>query len=159
MATVKKRNIGEQQFGGFTPYGNITTLRATLSTSTTGVVLDSDSAAPLAVGDKVYLEKLPEGLVLEDAQLIVSTGLTASVTGSLGFEYVDGVNDTTVPQDAAYFGAGLVLSDAARLRATGAKALVKLPKPAYLVLTIAGAANAKAGRIDVVVTGERIGPR
>ena len=32
MATIKNKHIGDQQFGGFTPYGNLTTLRATLLT-------------------------------------------------------------------------------------------------------------------------------
>ena len=105
------------------------------------------------------MQTLPAGMLLEDAQVIVSTALTALVTGTLGFEYADGVDDTDVPQDAAYFGAGLVLSAAARLRNVVAKAPVKLPKEAYLTLTIAGAANAKAARLDVIVHGERIGPK
>ena len=29
MATIKKKFIGDKQFGGFTPYGNVTTIRAT----------------------------------------------------------------------------------------------------------------------------------
>ena len=94
---------------------------------------------------------------LEDAQIIVSTGMTATVTGSLGFQYADGVDDAGVPQDAAYFGTGFNLAAAARLRATSAKAPVVLPKDAYLVLTTAVAANAKASVIDIFVYGERFG--
>lgn len=159
MATIKKKFIGEQQFGGMVTHGNLTTFRAVLQTGADGKVLSADQAVALAIGDKVYLEKLPEGMFLEDAQAIVSTAMTANVTGSLGFEYVDGVDNAAVPQDAAYFGAALNLAAAARLRANGAKPLVKLPKAAYLVLTIAGAANAKASRIDFTVQGERMGPR
>jgi len=159
MATIKKLGLGLQQFGGFTPYGNLTTLRATLETAANGGAKNADSATALAIGDVVVLEKLPAGFVLEDAQVIVSTGMTASVTGSLGFKYADGVDSTDVPQDAAYFGAGLDLATAARLRAATAKAPVKLDKDAFLVLTIAGAANAKASRIDVIVHGERLGPK
>jgi hypothetical protein len=81
------------------------------------------------------------------------------VTGSLGFVYVDGADSAEAPQDAAYFGSGLSLAATARLRAATAKAPVKLAKNALLVLTIAGAANAKASRIDVVVHGERMGPK
>lgn len=159
MATIKKKSMGEAQFGGFTPYGNVTALRATLLTNAAGVALNADAATALAINDKVYLQLLPEGFVLDDAQAVVSTAFTANVTGDLGFEYVDGVDNAEVPQDAAYFGAALVLSAAARLRATGTKAPVKLPKQAYLMLTIKGAANAKAARLDVVVTGERFGPK
>lgn len=158
MATIKKKFIGDKQFGGFTPYGNLTTLRATLQTTAAGAVIDGDSTAALAIGDVVVLEKLPEGFVLEDAQLIVSTGMTASATGSLGFLYADGVDSAAVPQDAAYFGAGLNAATAARIRTAGAKAPVRLAKEAYLVWTHAGAANAKASRIDVIVHGERLGP-
>lgn len=158
MATIKKKFIGDKQFGGFTPYGNLTTLRATLQTTAAGAVIDGDSTAALAIGDVVVLEKLPEGFVLEDAQLIVSTGMTASSTGSLGFLYADGVDSAAVPQDAAYFGAGLNAATAARIRTAGTKAPVRLAKEAYLVWTHAGAANAKASRIDVIVHGERLGP-
>lgn len=158
MATIKKKFIGDKQFGGFTPYGNVTTIRATLQTNATGAALNSDSAAAIAIGDVVVLEKLPEGLLLEDAQVIVSTAMTASATGSLGFIYADGVDSTDVPHDAAYFGTGLNAAAAGRIRTAGTKAPVRLAKEAYLVWTQAGAANAKASRIDVIVHGERMGP-
>lgn len=158
MATIKKKFIGHKQFGGFTPYGNLTTIRATLQTNATGAALNSDSAAAIAVADVVVLEKLPEGFLLEDAQVIVSTAMTASATGSLGFIYADGVDSTDVPQDAAYFGTGLNAATAGRIRTAGTKAPVRLAKEAYLVWTQAGAANAKASRIDVIVHGERMGP-
>lgn len=158
MATIKKKFIGDKQFGGFTPYGNVTTIRATLQTNATGAALNSDSAAAIAIGDVVVLEKLPEGLLLEDAQVIVSTAMTASATGSLGFIYADGVDSTDVPQDAAYFGTGMNAATAGRIRTAGTKAPVRLAKEAYLVWTQAGAANAKASRIDVIVHGERMGP-
>lgn len=159
MATIKKKHIGDQQFGGAVPFGNVTTYRAALETLANGGVINADANTPLAIGDVVVLEKIPQGFVLEDAQLIVSTGLSATVTGSLGFLYVDGVDNTSAPQDAAYFGAGFNLATAARLRATGSKAPLKLAKEAYLVLTIAGAANAKVSRVDVIVHGERKGPQ
>ena len=158
MATIKKKFIGDKQFGGFTPYGNATTIRATLQTNATGAAINSDSAAAIAVGDVVVLEKLPEGFLLEDAQVIVSTTMTASATGSLGFIYADGVNSTDEPQDAAYFGTGLNAATAGRIRTAGTKAPVRLAKDAYLVWTQAGAANAKASRLDVIVHGERMGP-
>ena len=158
MATIKKKFIGDKQFGGFTPYGNVTTLRALLETNAAGAVINSDTLTGIAVGDVVILEKLPEGFLLEDAQLIVSTGMTATATGSLGFIYVDGVDSAEAPQDAAYFGTGLNAAAAARLRTTSSKAPVRLAKEAYLVWTQAVVANAKASRIDVIVHGERMGP-
>ena len=158
MATIKKKFIGDKQFGGFTPYGNVTTIRATLQTNATGAAIHSDSAAAIGVADVVVLEKLPEGFLLEDAQVIVSTPMTASATGSLGFIYADGVDSTDVPQDAAYFGTGLNAAAAGRIRTSSSKAPVRLAKEAYLVWTQAGAANAKASRIDVIVHGERMGP-
>ncbi|QOF76071.1 hypothetical protein [Variovorax sp. 38R] len=157
MATIKLKGLGINQFGGMVPYGNVTTLRATLETDATGAAVRANVTTPLGIGDKVYLQMLPEGFRLEDAQTIVSTALTAAVTGSLGFEYADGVDDAAVPQDAAYFGAGIVLNATGRVRTASSKAPVTLAKEAFLVLTIAGAANAKVGRVDVVVHGERLG--
>ena len=159
MATIKVKNIGVNQFGGFTPYGNVTTLRATLATNATGAALNSTSTAAIGLGDKVVLQTLPAGMLLEDAQVIVSTALTALVTGTLGFEYADGVDDTDVPQDAAYFGTGLVLNAAGRLRCVTTKAPVTLAKEANLILVTAGAANAKVGRVDFIVHGERMGAK
>ena len=159
MATVKKKGMGEQQFGGAVPFGNVTTYRAKLACSATGGALNADSTAALAIADVVQLEKLPMGMTLEDAVVVVSTTFTAAVTCSLGFAYCDGVDSAAVPQDAAYFGAGLSLATAARLRAIGAKELVKLPKEAFLIMTMAGANNAKAGVVDVFVYGERLGPK
>lgn len=159
MATIKKIAAGYQQFGGFTPYGNVSTLRCVLETNASGAPLNANSTSALAIADVVVLDCLPEGFLPEDAQIIVSTGMSASVTGSLGFIYCDGVDSTVVPQDAAYFGAGLNLATAARLRTASSKAPVKLPKEAYLVLTLTGANNAKACRLDFVVHGERNGPK
>lgn len=158
MATIKCKTARQRQFGGVTPYGNLTSLGFYLATNATGVVIDADSTAPLAVGDVVDLGELPEGMNLEDAQVIVSTGMTATVTGALGFKYADGVNDPAVPQDAAYFLSAANLASAGRVRANGSK-LVTLPKPARLILTIAGAANAKVSDLKVLVTGELKGPR
>jgi hypothetical protein len=159
MPTIKKKHIGDQQYGGAARFGNVTTLRATLQTTAAGAAINSDSTTAIAVADVVVLEKLPQGFLLEDAQVIVSKAFPASVTGSLGFIYIDGVDSTEVPQDAAYFGAGLALSALARLRTTSPKAPVSLAKEAYLVLTIAGAAINAAAQLDVIVHGERMGPK
>ena len=158
MATVTLKQVQKRQFGGFTPYGNVTALLFALATAANGSAVGSDSTAALAAGDVVDLGPLPEGMRLDDASVFVTTGMTATITGSLGFKYEDGQDSTAVPQDAAYFGTGIDLAAAGRKRATGSK-LVALPKPARLILTTAGAANAKASDIKVLVTGELTGPR
>jgi len=106
----------------------------------------------------IDLGPLPEGLRLDDAQIIVTTGMTATITGSLGFKYEDGADTTEAPQDAAYFGSGIDLAAAGRKRAAGTK-LLTLAKPARLILTTAVAANAKASDIKVLVYGEQVGAR
>lgn len=159
MPKVTVNQYHNRQFGGFTPYGNVTSLQCELTTNGTGAANNADAITPLAVGDVVDLGPLPEGMRLEDASVIVTTGMTASVTGKLGFVYEDGEDSTAVPQDDAYFvKGGADLATAGRIRANGSK-LVVLPKPARLVLTVAGADNDKASEIHVVVTGELTGPR
>lgn len=159
MATIKKKPNGYGQFGGFSPFGNATTLLFPLATNASGAVIDSDTTTAVASGDVIDLGELPQGMRLDDAQLIVTTAMTALVTGSLGFVYSDGVDSAEVPQDAAYFlAAGAVLNATGRLRANGTK-VVTLPKSARLILTTAGAANAQASDIKVIVSGELTGPR
>lgn len=158
MATVTLKQNQTRQFGGSPPYGNLSVLVFALATSATGGAINADSAAALAINDVVDLGPLPEGLRLDDASLLISTAMSASVTGSLGFKYEDGVDVPAIPQDAAYFGAGLALSAAARVRAAGSK-LLTLPKPARLILTITGAANAKVSDIKAQVFGEQTGYR
>lgn len=157
MATHKVQPLGGQ-FGGFTPYGNLTTLRYLLETTAAGVPKHTASTEALAIGDEVkFGYPLPAGLVVEDVQLIVSDAFGAGVTADVGFAYADGVDVASHPQGAAVFGAGLALSAVARLRTTSARALVALPKDAHLVVTIKGAAVAEAGTLHVIVHGERLG--
>jgi len=158
MATVKLNNSRAGQFGGVSPFGNKTSLAFRLQTNASGGAVDADSSAALESGDVVDLGLLPAGMRLEDASAFITTAMTASVTGSLGFKYEDGVDDAAVPQDAAYFFSAKSLATAARLRADGSK-LVTLPKPARLILTTGGADNAKASDIKIVVSGELIGRR
>lgn len=160
MAKVVVNQFGKRYFGGAAgAYGNTTVLAYQLQTSAAGAVVNSNSSAALAIGDVVDLGPLPEGIRLIDSLAIVSDALTASVTGSLGFVYEDGVDSTEVPQDTAYFGSGLNLAATARLRNSTSKAPIVLPKPARLVLTIAGAAVADAGKVDFAIVGELTGPR
>lgn len=157
MATVSLKSALKRQFGN-NPYGNLSVLSFALATLASGAAADSDSTTAIAAGDVIDLGPLPEGLRLDDAQIIVSTGMTATITGSLGFKYEDGTDSTEAPQDAAYFGSGIDLAAAGRKRATGTK-LLTLAKPARLILTTAVAANAKASDLKVLVYGEQVGAR
>jgi hypothetical protein len=158
MTTVKLNQFRTRQFHN-APYGNESTLKYTVKTDATGAAVDADSSAALGIGDKLVIGPLQEGMRLDDSSVIVSTAMTAAVTGSLGFEYEDGVDSAEVPQNASYFGAGLALNAAGRLRNATSNAPVVLPKPANLILTIAGAANAKASQLDILVKGELTGAR
>lgn len=154
MATVKIHNPNHY-FGNSHPTGNKSVLAYSLTTDEDGAATNATSNAPLEVNDVVVLGMLPGGMRLDDCQVIVSTALTADVTCSIGFAYPDG-DSTEVPADAAYFGAGLVLSAAARLRTATAK-LATLPKPALLTLTVTGADIEDACHLDVLVSGEIVG--
>lgn len=156
MTTLTKVNVlTEQQFGG-TPYGNHTALRFPFATDSAGKWTDDSAAAPAAVqiGDKCRIGVLPAGMELMSALAIVSDAITASQTCKLGFEYVDGVEGTTVLQDDDYFYAALALSAAGRTAATntGVRPVV-LEKDAYLILTNAGAAANAAGQVDFLIFG------
>lgn len=150
MATITKK-VNPRVNVGATPWGNAHGLLYTLVTAANGGATGADSGAAIAQGDKVRLGIIPAGSTLLDNVVTVSTGLTASVTGDLGFEYVDGVDSTAVPQDADYFAAAAALNTAAVLRKSTTTAPVTLPKDAWLVLTTGGAANAKASRVDVAL--------
>lgn len=153
MATITKKNVSTNNIGA-TPWGNLAALHYAMETNASGAVVDSNSTAAVAIGDVVRLGVIPAGTKLLDSFTNVVTTLTTSVTGKIGFAYVDGVDSTAVPQDDDYFAAaGLALATAALTRKTTAVASVTLPKDAYLILTTAGAANAKAGRVEVTVLG------
>lgn len=153
MATVTTSQFRSRQFGS-TPYGNKTVLPFKLKTNAVGAAIDSSKATALVVDDVVILGSLPAGMLITDSQVIVSTAMTASVTGNLGIQYVDGDDSTILPQSATLFGSLLALNSPARLRNVMPNALIKLPKDAYLILTMKGAANAKASELDVVIEGE-----
>ena len=143
MATISRNKLNSSARFGGVPYGNSASLPFKVVTASNGALFDSDT---------VRIGVLEAGTQLIDALTIVSTGFTATVTGSLGFEYVDGVDSAAVPQNATYFGTGITLATAGRYRASNnAVAVVTLPKDAYLILTTAVAANAKAAVVDVVI--------
>lgn len=153
MATITKKSTNNNVQLGNTPWGNLTALRYLVKTNAGGAVINSDSAAALAVNDVVRIDHLPAGFRFVDSEVIVVNGMTATVTGDLGFAYKDGVDDTAVPQDADYFGAGLNLATAARLRNATANPTLVLPKDAHLTLTVKTAGNTEASEIEVVIFG------
>ncbi len=157
MATITQSQARVRQFGN-APFGNYSRIVFTLATNSVGAVVPSDVATGVASGDVIDLGELQKDMSLDDMLIRIGTGMSGSVTGSLGFKYSDGVDDAKVPQDAAYFGAGIALSSAALIRMTAAKKWIKLPKPARLILTTAGAANAKVSDIAIMIFGEMGSP-
>lgn len=157
MATLKLKSQPHRTFGQVTPYGNVMRQAYEAKTSATGVLLNSDATLPLDVADVVVLGQLPTGIRLDSSIVIVDKAFTADVTASIGFAYVDGVDDAEVPQDDAYFGAGIALSAVARLASTAAKKPVVLQKPANLIVTVAGDTNVAAGSFTVLIDGEIVG--
>ncbi|MBP8169099.1 MAG: hypothetical protein KAX99_05480 [Azonexus sp.] len=149
MSTVTTRGIKNSQFTY--PAGNKTVIKGNFTTSAAGVAANSDLATAVQINDVVRIGFLPAGAELQDAQAIVSDAFTAATTADIGFLYADGVDSAVVPQDAAYFFAALATSATGRTRSTVAKAPVRLPKDAFLVLTRKAAADASVGIIDVLV--------
>lgn len=130
MANIKVVGGDTYQFGGFSPYGNLTVLRFGYDTNRIGAVISSDTQTPVAAGDKVYVGTVPQGFVL------------VSLTGpALGFEYADGVNDAGVPQSVDI-----------------RTALLKpLPKLANVYFTAVAATTAT--QVRAAITGELQGPK
>ena len=153
MATItKKKVLTEGGFGGITPYGNALRLPFSFETNASGVYVNSDAAAAVGAGDKVRIGVIPAGVRVNGALAIVSDGFRATSTGKLGFEYVDGVDSTDVPQDDDYFFAALDLATAGRTHANNtAVRPVVLPKDAYVILTNQVVAQNVAGQLDLLV--------
>lgn len=145
-----------QKFQGIKPYGNRSAIQCTFETNASGVFVDTDQATAVIQTDVVRLGPvLPAGMTLLDAFVIVSDAFTAATTCSIGFQYADGVDSTTVPQDADYFfAAGLDTATAGRTRMSNTGvAPVTIPKDVYIIMTIAGADHASVGVMDVIVEG------
>ena len=158
MATITRKDMKREATFGTAPYGNVTALEFPMTTNATGAVVNADSTSAVASGDVVNMGIIPAGFRLQDSLAIVSTAFTASVVGSFGFAYVDGVDDATVPQDADYFGASVAINTAGRYAASNtAVKPVTLPKTAYLTLTTGGANNAKAADLLFILRGVEVG--
>lgn len=157
MATITlKRSAQSRQYGNIAPYGNVSVLAFAMATIANGSVVSADSTAAVGIGDVIDLGPLPEGMRLDGGTTLVNVGMTATITGKLGFKYEDGVDDANVPQDDAYFGTGITIATAGRYGSTNTK-LLTLPKPARLILTTAVAVNAKISDLKFLISGEMTG--
>lgn len=156
MATLKIDGAAHARFGN-KAYGNEAVQRFTVETTATGVLKNSrDAAAPLAVNDVITIGLLQAGLVADTVKVVVSTAFGAGVKAKLGIAYVDGVDSAVVPQAVDYFSASLDIAAVGDIAVPVTKKLVPLPKDAYLVMTVIGAAVAQEARADVVVKGEQL---
>lgn len=156
MATVNIKGVKNSQFTY--PAGNKTVIKGNFTTNAAGVAANSDLATAVQINDVIRIGFLPSGAELQDAQAIVSDAFTAATTADIGFLYADGVDSAVVPQDAAYFFAALSTAATGRTRSTVAKAPVRLPKDAFLVMTRKAAADASLGIMDVLVDAVLQGP-
>lgn len=157
MATVTKSMIGNRK-NWVSPNGNAWVETYAMVTNATGVLVDSDQTTALVTTNVVRLGVLHAGLELHDALALVSDAFTAASTCKLGFQYVDGVDSTTVPQDDDYFSASVTLNALGRYPANNtASRVVTLPKDAYLIATIAGANLDSVGVVEFIVRGKWTG--
>ena len=154
MATVTQKRIKQIQAGITAPMGNCYKYPFHFETNSSGVIVNSDQTTAVVSGDVVRLGILPAGLLLLDAQFIISDASTASVTADFGFLYCDGV-DAAAPsaQDQDYFKAALAMDGTGITRKVNVVAPLLLAKDAYLVMTVGGANHASASVVDVIVEG------
>lgn len=157
MATITKNTKDNSVQLGSVPYGNKVGLHYNVKTASSGAVIGSDSNAAVASGDKIRVGLLPAGIKFHDSQVIVNDAFSASVTASLGFEYVDGVDDASAPQSATQFGSALAINATGRLRNATSNKPVTLQKDAWLILTTDGAAHNSVGDADIFIDGLVVG--
>ena len=154
MATItRKKVLTEGGFGGISPYGNALAMHFKFDTTAAGLMVDGDGAAAVGIGDKCRIGVIPAGTKIHDALGIVSNAFTATSTFKIGFEYVDGVDSTDVPQDDDYFFAALATTAGRTRAANTAVRPIVLPKDAYVILTNQVAAQAEVGAFDLIVEG------
>lgn len=155
MVKIHVRNNGGNRFGGV-PYGNMAVEHYRIVAKEDGTILGADAYGPPKADDVLVLGVLEQGFRLDDAQIIVKTGMASGITADVGFVYADGADDANVPQDAAYFASAADFASAARIRCQSAK-LVTLPKQALLTVTLKGADSEAAADIDILIYGEKFG--
>lgn len=155
MAKIHVKNNGGNRFGGV-PYGNMAVEHYRIVAKEDGTILGADAYGPPKADDVLVLGVLEQGFRLDDAQIIVKTGMASGITADVGFVYADGADDANVPQDAAYFASDADFASAARIRCQSAK-LVTLPKQALLTVTLKEADSEAAADIDILIYGEKFG--
>lgn len=153
MANITVDKMSQNRRFGNAPFGNMAAQTYHLATNSTGVALNTDVATAVQATDVVRLGVLQAGFKIQDCQIIRSAVFSAGSTGTFGFLYVDGVDDATSPQDAAYFASALALDATGVSRKTGVKAPQLITKDAYIVMTNNTAAQAVAGVVDIIVIG------
>lgn len=159
MANVYKKGIKDANQIGNAPYGNLSVLHFDFQTNSSGVMSDSTLTTAVQSGDVVSIGILPKGMKLIDCVVYITDAFAGSTTADIGFKYVDGVDDTSVPQDADFFAAALSTASTGISRKTNIAKPVVLPKDAYLTLTVGGAAHSAVGVLDVAVIGESTGDK
>ncbi len=156
MATIQVPNLATQHPRHNTALGNMIVERYQLQV-TAGLVNGVD----IATGDVIILGILPAGwrLMPQFAKIVVSDAFGTGVTGTVGFAYIDGVDDTAVPQDADYFLLSNTLASTVSLSGNNtAVTAVTLPKSAYLTVTLGGTSHdASAAAMDVYICAVNAG--
>ena len=150
MATIQVQNLQTQYPRHNTSLGNMIVERYQLQV--TAVLANG---VDIATGDVIILGILPAGwrLMPQFAKIVVSDAFGTGVTGTVGFAYIDGVDDTAVPQDADYFMLSNTLAATVALSGHNtAVTAVTLPKSAYLTVTLGGTSHdASAAAMDVYI--------
>ena len=156
MATIKVPNLPTQYPRHNTALGNMIVERYQLQV-TAGLVNGVD----IATGDVIILGILPAGwrLMPQFAKIVVSDAFGTGVTGTVGFAYIDRVDDPAVPQDADYFLLSNTLAATVSLDGNNtAVTAVTLPKSAYLTVTLGGTSHdASAAAMDVYICAVNAG--
>lgn len=151
MAIIKVAGLDLQIPRHIGSFGNTITERYQMSVDAAGKVNGVD----LGSGDTVILGVLPAGWKLfpHSTTVGISDAFGTGVTGTVGFQYVDGVDSTAVPQDADYFLKSNTLAAQAVVGGNNEAVVpVILPKDAYLTVTTGGTAHdASTARLDVTV--------
>ena len=154
MADVTANALTISRPIGGVPFGNLSALTY-VQPFASGVATGTNKATAVAATDVLILGILPKGMTLKDS-LIKATAAIGAATSTLtiGFRYVDGVDDGGVPQDADYFCAALANTAAYIARASNtAVAPVTLPKDAYLTALVSTAGCTGSGTLYVDVIG------
>lgn len=80
MAVKKIIGHSAVRMFGNSPYGNASSMAYKVKTNAVGAVMDTDDLiTPLAIADVIDIGPLIEGMRLDDALVVVETGMTADV--------------------------------------------------------------------------------